>query len=405
MSERLLIHKYSNSKTCTPVSNKSKLIDRNRKPLVSRPPLIQTKLTINQPGDEYEQEADRVAEQVMWMPYPVLQRECNMCDEGEKKILQTKESQGQVPKTQNQNVPPIVHHVLRSPGQPLDPATRAFMEPRFGYDFSKVRVHADSKAAESARAVNARAFTMGKDMVFGADQYSPITSAGRKLLAHELVHTVQQRSDENSRLVINDSLEHEHEVNTAVNRALQQASIPVQKSLNSRSLLRQELDPKESLIIKHNFGLQLHESMDAPAVRKVEKCEEFPGGSTDCEVDKKTGIPTGKITQSINETNPCTKPCVEQHEEVHLKQMKRFCTELRDCYLAADKGKRSVLDCVKMGSFGFGYKEKECPAYKVSVSCLENRLRNAKKCQSKENKEYGTRKLASEKCFRDQNCK
>ena len=88
--------------------------------------------------------------------------------------------------------PPIVHDVLRSPGQPLDPATRAFFEPRFGHDFSRVRVHTDAKAAESAWAVNALAYTVGRDVAFGLAQYAPQTGAGRKLLAHELTHVVQQ---------------------------------------------------------------------------------------------------------------------------------------------------------------------------------------------------------------------
>ncbi len=89
-------------------------------------------------------------------------------------------------------VPPIVHEVLRSPGQPLDPATRAFMEPRFGYDFSRVQVHTDARAAESARAVNALAYTVGRDVVFGAGQYVPHTTEGERLVAHELMHVVQQ---------------------------------------------------------------------------------------------------------------------------------------------------------------------------------------------------------------------
>ncbi len=90
-------------------------------------------------------------------------------------------------------VPPIVHEVLHSPGQPLDAATRAFMEPRFGHDFSHVRVHADAKAAESARAVNARAYTVGNDLVFGSGRYAPRTQASLRLLAHELTHTLQQK--------------------------------------------------------------------------------------------------------------------------------------------------------------------------------------------------------------------
>lgn len=89
-------------------------------------------------------------------------------------------------------VPPIVHEVLRSPGQPLDSATRAFMEPRFGRDFSNVRVHTDALAAESARAVNALAYTVGRNVVFGAGHCAPHTNVGRKLMAHELTHVVQQ---------------------------------------------------------------------------------------------------------------------------------------------------------------------------------------------------------------------
>jgi len=93
---------------------------------------------------------------------------------------------------QPSGIPPIVHEVLRSPGQVLDAATRAFMEPRFGHDFSGVRVHTDAKAAESARAVNALAYTVGRDVVFGAVQYSPHSLAGRRLMAHELAHVAQQ---------------------------------------------------------------------------------------------------------------------------------------------------------------------------------------------------------------------
>jgi hypothetical protein len=89
--------------------------------------------------------------------------------------------------------PPIVNEVLRSPGQPLDAATRSFFEPRFGHSFGRVRVHTDTRAAESTRAVNALAYTVGQDVVFGNGQYVPSTYEGRKLMAHELTHVVQQR--------------------------------------------------------------------------------------------------------------------------------------------------------------------------------------------------------------------
>lgn len=89
-------------------------------------------------------------------------------------------------------VPPIVQDVLSSSGQPLDANAQDFMESRFGHDFSKVRVHTDEKAGESAQAVNALAYTVGSDVVFGQGHYEPGTSEGKKLLAHELTHVVQQ---------------------------------------------------------------------------------------------------------------------------------------------------------------------------------------------------------------------
>lgn len=90
------------------------------------------------------------------------------------------------------NVPPIVNDVLSSSGHPLDRTTRAFFEPRFGHDFSPMRIHADARAAESAQAVEARAYTVGRHVVFGAGQYALATRAGMRLLAHELAHVVQQ---------------------------------------------------------------------------------------------------------------------------------------------------------------------------------------------------------------------
>ncbi|MEK6300587.1 MAG: DUF4157 domain-containing protein [Acidobacteriota bacterium] len=134
----------------------------------------------------------------------ILQRKCascgqhtvagGSCSECEKKkgSLQRKPSSSEAVS----EVPPIVHEVLRSPGQPLDANTRAFMEPRLGHDFSGVRVHTDARAEESARAVHAQAFTVGRNMVFAAGRYSPNPVEGQKLLAHELAHVVQQGAAE-----------------------------------------------------------------------------------------------------------------------------------------------------------------------------------------------------------------
>lgn len=118
---------------------------------------------------------------------------CAHCKEEDEQMLQRK-SDGTVSSTQKSGVPPIVHSVLNSSGQPLDPAPRSFMESRFGHDFSQVRIHTDAKAAESARAVNAHVYTVGQDVVFDAGQYMPETIQGKQLLAHELTHVVQQKS-------------------------------------------------------------------------------------------------------------------------------------------------------------------------------------------------------------------
>lgn len=161
---------------------------------------IQTKLAINKPEDEFEQEADRVSEQVMRMPKPQLQRDCACgggCSSGsteqpgqEHECLQTKGiGSSDLGLT---TAPPIVHEVLGSPGQALNPATRAFMEPRFGREFSRVRGHTDQVASRSAEAVVAQAYTVGSDIVFGAGRYAPASRDGQLLLAQELSHVQQQ---------------------------------------------------------------------------------------------------------------------------------------------------------------------------------------------------------------------
>lgn len=102
-------------------------------------------------------------------------------------------------------VPAIVHDVLRASGQALDPSARAFFEPRFGRDFSGIRVHTGEQASRSAESVDALAFTVGNNVVFGRGQYRPGTSEGRRLLAHELTHTVQQGSGIRTKLRVGEA--------------------------------------------------------------------------------------------------------------------------------------------------------------------------------------------------------
>jgi len=172
--------------------------DFSRIPIFSPSPVqVQPKLTVSAPGDMYEQEADRVADQVMRMPEPQLQHGCPCgggcpkCrkEQGGSEQLQTKHI-----KTNDAaatTVPPV-QEVTRSSGEALDLPTRKFMESRFGHDFSQVRVHTGLDADEAARVVHARAFTLGHDIVLGSGQYTPNRARGRRLLAHELTHVVQQ---------------------------------------------------------------------------------------------------------------------------------------------------------------------------------------------------------------------
>ncbi|MCK5013334.1 MAG: DUF4157 domain-containing protein [Candidatus Omnitrophica bacterium] len=206
---------------------------------------LQAKLRIGQPGDIYEQEADRMANAVMRMPEPGVQRQVEPEEEEtlqpkplasqitpllqvqrqeepeeEEETLQAKPLAGQITPLVQRQVEPeeeeeeelqakatsgrisVVNSNLESyiqsfkgGGQPLSENDRAFFEQSFSTDFSQVRMHTDTRAGESAQAVNAQAFTVGQDVVFGMGQYAPGTSAGRRLIGHELTHVVQQRGN------------------------------------------------------------------------------------------------------------------------------------------------------------------------------------------------------------------
>ncbi len=157
---------------------------------------VQPKLTVGQPDNPEEREANTVADHVMRSGTPVA-APCSCagsdepCDECHHKQLsiQRRAANG----ASAGAAPPIVDAVLRSPGQPLDPAARAFFEPRFGREFDRVRVHTGPQAESSARAIHARAYTAGDHIVFDAGQYTPGADDGRRLLAHELTHTIQQQ--------------------------------------------------------------------------------------------------------------------------------------------------------------------------------------------------------------------
>ena len=165
---------------------------------------FQAGFQVSQPGDPCEQDADRVAEQVMRMPatlprgFPSARGEAQALHMaglspargGNRVKVQSKAVSGQG----GQLTPGLEAEMdtRQGPGLALSASVRAFFEPRFGHDFSQVRIHTDSRAAESACALDALAYTVGRDIVFATGQYSPETPSGQRLLAHELAHTLQQ---------------------------------------------------------------------------------------------------------------------------------------------------------------------------------------------------------------------
>jgi hypothetical protein len=141
---------------------------------------LHRKLALGQVNDGFEVEADRIAGHVAGGAAPVALRS--------PPVVQRAPSGG----PSNGEVPAIVGEVLSASAQPLDRQTRSFMEQRFGHDFGHVRVHLDAKAADSAKSVQAQAYAVGSHVVFGAGRYAPDTEEGRRLIAHELTHVVQQ---------------------------------------------------------------------------------------------------------------------------------------------------------------------------------------------------------------------
>jgi hypothetical protein len=160
---------------------------------------FQPKLTVNSPHDEYEKEADEMAEKVMGMEKPFIQAKplpvtsvqckCAHCEEEEEKAQRKELNSNET--TADHTLESYVGK-LNGSGESLPGEVRSFYEPRFGYDFSNVKVHTDSVAAKSAQSINALAYTSGNNIVFNSEQYSPNTDSGKRLLGHELTHVIQQ---------------------------------------------------------------------------------------------------------------------------------------------------------------------------------------------------------------------
>jgi len=206
----------------------------------------QPKLKVSRPGDAHEQEADKVADEVMKTSLPresnvklssppmsnneQLDRKCSACkinkEEEGKLNVNRKPSSNSSDLGASGEIANQINNVRAgsSSGLPLDFSTRQFMESRFGHDFSKVRIHTGEMAARSANSVNANAYTIGEHIVFEQGQYQPHTSEGRRLLAHELTHVVQQSNNNN----------------TASRSAASTASLVISKISSSEKISRQK---------------------------------------------------------------------------------------------------------------------------------------------------------------------
>jgi hypothetical protein len=314
---------------------------------------MQAKLTISHPDDPYEREADRVADTVMRMAEPgateeealqvqakplaaqitpLVQRTpallmeeeektvtppvslCSvpssgygiqrLCTECEDELAQTKSFDNGLfavkqPRVQRKEEPALTSAVtpsvsaniraLPGGGNPLPQATRAFFEPRFGADLSQVRVHTGARAGETAKSINARAFTVGRDIAFGAGQYAPESQAGRRLLAHELTHTIQQGSAKhNSPAQISMQKTSGHQVMRSLaldstvkicHRVLTSRKMKVSQGGLRVVLLLNSLDTEIPNCKNHRFWVSLTRSVDWWPDDEIATCEGETGGT------------------------------------------------------------------------------------------------------------------------------
>lgn len=213
------------------------------------PFVIQPKLTINTPGDEYEQEADRMAADVMRMSKRTVHPasgEYHLRPTGQHVHSHLIRQRPERKELVVAAVPPIVNEVLSSTGQPLDTVTREFMEPRFGHDFSRVRVHTGARSAEAASAINARAFTVSHRIVFGAGEYAPQDPKYNDLLAHELAHVIQQEKAAQPLRLFRQSTPAQSTLNMSINdegeTELKTLLAQVTERTDQNMQLRQQLD-------------------------------------------------------------------------------------------------------------------------------------------------------------------
>jgi hypothetical protein len=226
------------------------------------PENVRTKLAINQPGDEFEQEANRASEKVLQGQAP---------GGDSRRAAAGLQMEGRFDhQTARTEAPPALQEVLNSTGQPLDANTRAFMESRFQFDFGRVRVHQDEVANRAASQLSARAFALGSKIAFGHGHYAPRTTEGRKLIAHELSHVVQQSRGEPLVLrrapILKGKSQHEFGESDAptIDKAIAASGLTKWVPAKNLAKLTGNVDTEDPVVFEkqfNNFG-QSNESVD-----------------------------------------------------------------------------------------------------------------------------------------------
>lgn len=226
--------------------------------------------------------------------YPVQFRLQKQEENEEEQILQTQKVTGETP-AQFPAIEAQIHS-LRSGGQTLSHSTRAFFEPRFGIDFSQVRVHNDPLASVTSRTLNSKAYTIGRDIVFGAEQYAPETTDGKKLIAHELTHVVQQSVESGNYINRNNVksaspiIVSKNPENTIMRKGFESTIQICHRVLKSRNfqvtnggvrvvLILKDLDKNIPNCRNFNFGVTLTQSNDWGLDNEIGTCEASTGGT------------------------------------------------------------------------------------------------------------------------------
>ena len=320
---------------------------------------VQSKLVVGPVNDPYEQEADRVADHVMRMPDTevattsernpgsVIQRMCTDCEEEEESVQAKREggpTGGEVSAKRTAEIESI-----KTGGEPLPPSSRNFFEQRFGHDFSRVRIHSDDRAAQSAKGIHAQAYTTGPHIVFGAGRYSPDTQAGQRLLAHELTHVIQQGGGQQRVMRAPDDL-------------TEKAHYP---TTEERGKVKEAFDPQQAAAV----------ASGSTTVDPVTEPDKFRTEMKDC----MDGY-IGKVLPGAEERKASSVsldlPMVQSMAEVAQKEVEKFYKPyLKAAVHSADEKKR--LDKFKLKDEIHLVSEKHPEATLIACNWLSSRMADA----------------------------